>query len=404
LASRRRSDTLRGMAGRMRGNGEGTISKRKDGRWVARYYIRTAAGPKRKALYARSRVEAATMLARAIAERDGSGPITAEPSKVSLSEYFLEWLAAKRPELAADTYRGYESTVEHRLVPALGSLKLAELRRVHIEHFLAHLRSEGLAPSTIRHVMAVLSAALNQAVAWELLASNPATNVRRPKDRSQKMRALSEEEAARLMAAVRGTRRETLYDVALTLGPRQGELRGLRWSDFSDHTLTITCSVSTDYGVAWGPTKTGEDSQTAGALGGFFQASPQGPTTGKGGGSFVGRSFVDLPEHARERMATPGHVRILQARSRSGRTTQRRAVPRSAAYQCNAHVESRSPSERRLESPGALGPGHDVKTLRTCPARHAADRRGRHGRLCFLGPLASSWYQNRERRAGYSHR
>ena len=259
MASRRRSDTLRGMAGRMRGNGEGTISKRKDGRWVARYYIRTAAGPKRKALYARSRVEAATMLARAIAERDGSGPITAEPSKVSLSEYFLEWLAAKRPELAADTYRGYESTVEHRLVPALGSLKLAELRRVHIEHFLAHLRSEGLAPSTIRHVMAVLSAALNQAVAWELLASNPATNVRRPKDRSQKMRALSEEEAARLMAAVRGTRRETLYDVALTLGPRQGELRGLRWSDFSDHTLTITCSVSTDYGVAWGPTKTGEE-------------------------------------------------------------------------------------------------------------------------------------------------
>src|SRR5215213_5438613 len=107
--------TLWGMAGRYRGNGEGSISKRRDGRWVARYYIRTATGPKRKALYARSRSEAATMLARTIAERDGSGPFTAEPSRVSLSEYFAEWLAAKKPELAADTYRGYAGTVENRL-------------------------------------------------------------------------------------------------------------------------------------------------------------------------------------------------------------------------------------------------------------------------------------------------
>ena len=212
------------MAGRYRGNGEGTISKRKDGRWVACYYVRTAAGPKRRALYAGSRSEVATKLAAAIAERDGSGPITVEPSKLPLSEYFAEWLLSKKPELAPDTHRRYTSIVEGRLSPALGSLVVADLRRAHVEHFLGRLRSEGLQPSTIRHVMAVLSAALNQAVAWELLPSNPATNVRSPKDRTQKMRALSEEEAGRLMAA-RGTRREVLYDVALTLGPRQGELR-----------------------------------------------------------------------------------------------------------------------------------------------------------------------------------
>lgn len=218
--------TLWGMAGRYRGNGEGTISKRKDGRWVARYYVRTAAGPKRRALYAGSRSEVATKLAAAIAERDGSGPITVEPSKLPFSEYFAEWLLSKKPELAPDTHRRYTSIVEGRLSPALGSLVVADLRRAHVEHFLGRLRSEGLQPSTIRHVMVVLSAALNQAVAWELLPSKPATNVRRPKDRTQKMRALSEEESGRLMAAAKGTRREVLYDVALTLGPRQGELRG----------------------------------------------------------------------------------------------------------------------------------------------------------------------------------
>lgn len=245
------------MAGKYRGNGEGTISRRKDGRWVARYHVRTAAGSKRRAIYARSRSEAAAKLAQAIAERDGHGPLTAPPSKLSAAEYFSEWLVSKEPELASSTHRRYASIVEGRLSPVLGSLMLQEIRRAHVEHLISRLRSEGLEPSTVRHIMAVLSAALNQAVAWELLSSNPATNVRRPKDRSQKMRALSEEEAGRLMAAARGTCSEVLYDVALTLGPRQGELRGLRWSDLSGKTLAIERSVSTDYGIEWGPTKTG---------------------------------------------------------------------------------------------------------------------------------------------------
>jgi hypothetical protein len=36
-----------------RGNGEGSITKRKDGRWEARYTIHTSAGPKRRTLYGR---------------------------------------------------------------------------------------------------------------------------------------------------------------------------------------------------------------------------------------------------------------------------------------------------------------------------------------------------------------
>lgn len=251
------------MAGRYRGNGEGTISKRKDGRWVARYHVRTAEGPKRRAIYAGSRSEAATKLARAIADRDGKGPITAEPSKLPVSEYLSEWLASKKPDLGAETHRRYSSIVADHLSPVLGSLKLSELRRAHVEHLVGGLRSGGLVPSTVRHIVAVLSGAFNQAVAWELMASNPATSVRRPKDRKAKMRALTEGEAARLVAAAKGTRREVLYDVALTLGPRQGELRALRWPDLdlsaTSPTLTVERSVSTDYGIEWGPRKTGEE-------------------------------------------------------------------------------------------------------------------------------------------------
>jgi integrase len=212
------------MAGKRRGNGEGSISKRKDGRWVARYFV----GGKRKALYAKTRSEAASKLSQAIAERDGK-PLTAEPSKLPVREYLREWLASKKPELAPDTHRRYTSIVENHFF-ALGSLRLSDLRRAHIETLKNRLRGE-LEPSTVTHIMAVLSSALNQAVAWELIESNPASFVSRPKARRQKMRSLSEDEAARLVEVVRGTRREALYLVALKLGPRAGELRALRWTD-----------------------------------------------------------------------------------------------------------------------------------------------------------------------------
>lgn len=146
---------------------------------MARYYIRTAAGPKRKTLYAKSRSEAATMLVHAIAHRDGSGPITIEPSKLSTADYFAEWLASKKSELVPDTHRRYSGIIEHHLSSALGSSKLAELRRAHVEHLVSRLRSDKLEPSTIRYIMAVLSVALNQAVAWDYArASSGAALVR----------------------------------------------------------------------------------------------------------------------------------------------------------------------------------------------------------------------------------
>jgi integrase len=36
-------------------NGEGSITRRKDGRWMGRYTIQTADGPKQKAVYGKTR-------------------------------------------------------------------------------------------------------------------------------------------------------------------------------------------------------------------------------------------------------------------------------------------------------------------------------------------------------------
>jgi integrase len=66
-----------------RGNGEGSITRRKDGLYMGRYTVQTAAGPKRKALYGKTRQEVAEKLTRAMADRDDGLFFDADNLKVS---------------------------------------------------------------------------------------------------------------------------------------------------------------------------------------------------------------------------------------------------------------------------------------------------------------------------------
>ena len=78
------------------------------------------------------------------------------------------------------------------------------------------------------------------------------------------MRALSNEEASRLIAAAGGTRDEALITLALRTGMRQGELAALRWedldlSDAKRGTVTVRRSADTRTQTRISTTKTGEE-------------------------------------------------------------------------------------------------------------------------------------------------
>lgn len=77
----------------------------------------------------------------------------------------------------------------------------------------------------------MLRGALNQAVRWDLLGRNPASLVEPPRVERYEIKPLTPVEARAFLAAIRGDRLEALYSVALTMGLRQGEALGLRWSD-----------------------------------------------------------------------------------------------------------------------------------------------------------------------------
>jgi hypothetical protein len=73
-----------------RGNGEGSIYRRKDGRWVGQYTAQTATGQKRRYVYGKTRAEAAAKLAKSIANRDVG--LTFDAGNLTVSEYLTAWL------------------------------------------------------------------------------------------------------------------------------------------------------------------------------------------------------------------------------------------------------------------------------------------------------------------------
>lgn len=96
-----------------------------------------------------------------------------EPSKINLKDYLLEWLKVKEMEVDKSTYGGYECIVLKHLIPALGKNNLNKLNVIQIQQFYRNL-TEKLSNSRIILIYRILNTALNQAVAQNLIITNPA--------------------------------------------------------------------------------------------------------------------------------------------------------------------------------------------------------------------------------------
>jgi len=185
---------------------------------------------RRKFLYGKTRREAAGKLTRALREKQMGVP--ASDDRQRLDRFLEHWLeAAAKPAVRPRTYEGYAARVRNHLVPALGRIPLTKLTPDHVQAMLNSKTAEGLSPSTVRGIHAVLRRALNQAMRWGLIVRNVASLVSPPRVVTSEPTTLSPEQVRGLLATVQGTRHEGLYTVALSLGLRLGEALGLKWVD-----------------------------------------------------------------------------------------------------------------------------------------------------------------------------
>ena len=156
-----------------------------------------------------------------------------------LKDYLLErWLPARRHTWAEGTIRYRYWAVESVLVPDLGHLRLSEITTEGLEAWMAWRLTEPFAtsgrvpkPGTMRGLLTTLSAALNQAMRWQLIDDNPVVGIPLPRSTVDALRIWTPEHVQRFLIAVAGSRYEPLWRLLFATGLRRGEALGLRWSD-----------------------------------------------------------------------------------------------------------------------------------------------------------------------------
>ena len=215
-----------------RANGEGSVSRRKDGRWVATVTIgRDANGRlKRRAVYGRTQREALARLQELQSDLAAGRPVT--PDRTRVSDFLERWLEdAARPSVAFNTLRMYEGFVRNHIVPAVGGITVRRLSAANVLFLQSEMERKGASPRLRQMVHAMLRRALRDAVQWGMLARNPCDLVKRPRAARGEASYLDADQVRALLAAAKGDPLEALVVLAVSTGLRQGELLGLQWGD-----------------------------------------------------------------------------------------------------------------------------------------------------------------------------
>ena len=231
-----------------RGNGEGSISRRKGGGWMAQYAVHTAEGRKRRTLYGKSRAEVAVKLAKALSDRDGG--LAFDGGNLTLGGYLDRWLSdSVRGSVREGTAKRYEELSRLHIKPTLGGLKLTKLAPGHLRGLYREKLEVGLSARTVNYVHRTLFKALKQATADGLVPRNVAGLVKAPRPIKKEINPLNRAQAKALFEAASetGDRLEAIYVVAVHCGLRQGELLGLKWEDVDLEAGTLSVRRS----LAW---------------------------------------------------------------------------------------------------------------------------------------------------------
>ena len=226
-----------------RANGEGSIwyYEARDiwrGSVTVGYYANGR--PKRKTVQGKSAPEVKRLIKALIAQVDQG---YTDPGSTTVAQ----WLE-----------RYYKIFCEPRIRPAtkvtytmfatwwntyFGKVKLSKLQTSHIQQAVNELAKDKTIGS-IQGARTFLNAALNQAIREEMIRKNPLDGVRLAGIKTDKVRAVTEEEIAKLAVSWDINRYGIVIPFMLETGMRIGELLALTWADVDDKEIRITKTQS----------------------------------------------------------------------------------------------------------------------------------------------------------------
>jgi len=239
-----------------RANNEGSINKRNDGRWEGKIIvgIKSDGKPDRKSVYGKTQKEVKEKL-EALKSHLRLGTYAA-PSSITVKQWLSIWVNDyAQVATRTSTYKKYFSLIKSHIIPAIGNIRLQDLKTNVIQNLFATLlksgnlrTKKGLSPSTVAEIHLILNQACAQAIANNLINKNPVTATKKPSRNHHEINPYTKEELDLFLDAAKDHRLYPAFLLEAHTGLRRSELLGLKWKDldFIKGTVTIVRANKVD--------------------------------------------------------------------------------------------------------------------------------------------------------------
>ena len=223
-----------------RTQGEGSISKREDGRWSVLLSLGVGADGTRlrRSTTCKTQKEARETLKTWLSEQEAGLDTSRAARSLTVEAVMEEFLQLCRDKgLRPRTVENYELLSRGHIIPAIGKMEVVTLNAWTITRFLTTRKKltgtgeEKLSPRTVRQMRMVLRKALEIARKRRVISVNPTDDAEVPPLGHYQAKSLGIEQAMTLLGALPTHPFGAFYTVMLGLGIRPGEARGLKWED-----------------------------------------------------------------------------------------------------------------------------------------------------------------------------
>ena len=177
--------------------------------------------------------------------RLNAGKFTPE-SSMNLKEFVENIYLPYTDELRASTKKGYREIWNNHISDRAGQIRLREFRTVDASRMLKAIADEhDLSKTTLQHIKSVLSAVFTHAKNEGAFDGvNPVQDARIPRNAREARETFAYNlTQIRSILNVLSLLPKAAIATASFAGLREGELRGLEWSDFAGDSLTVNRSI-----------------------------------------------------------------------------------------------------------------------------------------------------------------
>ena len=145
-------------------------------------------------------------------------------------EVVAAWKESWPNRISSGTASLYDGILGTHVMPTFGGVPVGKIDHGAVQRWVNQLTADGLAPGTVRNAYACLRNALNTAVRYGWIRSNPCMTIDLPRQRREEMLFLTAEEVRAVAEKIDVHYRVLVYVAAYT-GLRAGELLALRRQD-----------------------------------------------------------------------------------------------------------------------------------------------------------------------------